>query len=398
MSDIGSITLKLDDIVGNHTKFATGNEAIAYGALYAGCRFYAGYPITPSTEIFEIMAEHLPLLDGYFIQMEDEIASVAAIIGASWNGLRTMTATSGPGFSLMQENIGYAIMTETPCVIVNVMRSGPSTGQPTLPAQGDVFQSRWGTHGDHTSIVLAPHTVQECFDLTIRAFNLADKFRIPVIILSDASLAHLREKLVLPQQSEVEIIERVKVTIDSKLYQAYRTGYKRVSKVPEMTTFGTPYRTHLTGLTHDLSAFPITTNAEVHDKLVKRLYGKILDVREEISYCTEYKTEDCDTLLISYGISARACYETVDMARAQGKKFGLLILNTIWPFPHHFVTKYAQNVRKMLVVEMNMGQVVHKVLEYVQGMCDVKFVGKIGGEIISPDEILYQNLPRLGGR
>ncbi|MHA1822048.1 MAG: 2-oxoacid:acceptor oxidoreductase subunit alpha [Promethearchaeota archaeon] len=386
--------IDLDELIGNHIKFATGNEAIAYGALYANCRFFSGYPITPATEIFETMAEFLPLLDGYFIQMEDEIAAISTIIGASWNGLRTMTATSGPGFSLMQENIGYAIMTETPCVIVDVQRSGPSTGQPTLPAQGDYYQSRWGTHGDHTQLVLAPSSVQECFDLTIKAFNLADYFRVPVIILSDAALAHMRERLVIPKQNEIEYIGRTYPTIDTSKFQPFRAGYRRASKIPEMDRMGDIYHTHVTGLTHDTFAFPSTTNPEVHEKLVKRLYSKILDQREEISFYSAYKTDDCDTLLISYGISARSCLAAVDIARAQGKNYGALILNTLWPTARQVIWKFAKQVKKIIVVEMNMGQLVHKIIEVVQGICDVDFVGKIGGDLIEPEDILYENITK----
>ncbi|MBD3188276.1 2-oxoacid:acceptor oxidoreductase subunit alpha [Candidatus Bathyarchaeota archaeon] len=382
-------------MVGNHVKFATGNEAVALGALYANCRFFAGYPITPATEILEIMAEYMPLLDGYFIQMEDEISAMSAIIGASWNGIRTMTATSGPGFSLMQENIGYAIMTETPCVIVNVMRSGPSTGQPTLPSQGDYYQARWGTHGDHIMLVLAPSSVQESFDLTIKAFNLADKYRIPVVLLSDATIAHMRERLIIPRKEQVEIIERTKVTIDPDKYQPFRTGLKRASKVPEMDRLGDHYHTHLTGLTHDNLAFPNTNSASIHEKLVKRLYAKVLDDRHVLAFHETYRVKDCDTLLVAFGIAARPCYDAVDMARKQGKKWGFLKLQAVWPFPRHLIYEYAKQVRKMIVVELNMGQMVHKVLEYSRGACDVKLVGKIGGELISPDDILYESLPSL---
>ncbi len=341
------------------------------------------------------MAEFLPLLDGYFIQMEDELAAMSAIIGASWNGIRTMTATSGPGFSLMQENIGFAIMTETPCVVINVSRSGPSTGQPTLPAQGEFFQSRWGTHGDHAMVVFSPTSVQECFDLTLKAFNTADRYRIPVVILSDATVAHMREKLVIPAYSEIERIHRPRVTIDKRQYQPFRTGYKQPSKVPEMSSLGDQYHTHLTGLTHDAYAFPSTTSQEVHERLVKRLYTKILDNKDDLTIYETYKTEDCDTLLISFGVCSRACYGAVDLARSKGTNYGLLNLTTLWPFPNEIIYKFAQRVKKMIVVEMNMGQMVHKVAEYSQGICEVKFVGLIGGDIPTPEYIIYESKPRL---
>ncbi|MHA1751444.1 MAG: 2-oxoacid:acceptor oxidoreductase subunit alpha, partial [Candidatus Helarchaeota archaeon] len=290
--------ITVDDILIPKLTFATGNEAIVYGALLANCRFFAGYPITPATEILEGMAKYLPLLDdGICLQMEDELSSIAAVIGASWNNFRTMTATSGPGFSLMQENIGYACMTETPCVIVNVQRSGPSTGQPTLPAQGDVMQSRWGTHGDHYVIVLYPNDVQESLSLTIRAFNLADKYRVPVILLSDATIAHTREKLIIPNQKEVEIIPRVPVTIDVSKYHPFRTGFVRPTKVPEMDRFGDEYHTYLTGLTHNWKAYPTPNDQEVHEKLVKRFYEKIRDNRDDIITYEEKYTKDAEIIV-----------------------------------------------------------------------------------------------------
>jgi 2-oxoglutarate ferredoxin oxidoreductase subunit alpha len=383
--------ITVNDILEPKMQFATGNEAMVYGALLANCRFFAGYPITPATEILELMAEYMPLLEGgYCIQMEDEIASIAAIVGASWNSYRTMTATSGPGFSLMQENIGYACMTETPCVIVDVQRSGPSTGQPTKPAQGDVMQARWGTHGDHYNIVLYPNSVQESLWIMIKAFNFADKYRVPVVVLSDAAIAHTREKLIIPLENEVEIIKRVPVTIDKIKYHPFRTGYTRPSKVPEMDKFGQKYHTYLTGLTHDWKAYPATDSAEVHEQLVTRFYEKIVDHHKDIVSMETKFIEDADIIVVSYGIASRPALAAVEMARAQGLKVGFLRLITLWPFPHEEINEISLDIRKFIVVEMNLGQIYHKVVEHSKGNCEVEKCFKIGGEIHRPKEILKQ--------
>lgn len=384
-------TISVDDILEQKIQFATGNEAIVYGALLANCRFFAGYPITPATEILENMARYLPLLDGgYCVQMEDEISSIAAIIGASWNNYRTMTATSGPGFSLMQENIGYACMTETPCVIVNVQRSGPSTGQPTKPAQGDVMQARWGTHGDHYVIVLYPNSVQESLRLTVRAFNLADKYRVPVIILSDATLAHTRERLEIPNQSDIDIIKRVPVTIEKSKYHPFRTGFTRPSKVPEMDKFGNEYHTYLTGLTHDWKAYPATDVAEVHTQLVQRFYEKVVDHHDDIVEMEKKYFEDADIIVVSYGIASRPALEAVEQARAEGYKVGYLRLITLWPFPHVKIQEIALDIKKFIVVEMNLGQIYHKIDQYSKGNCEVVKCFKIGGELHQPKEIIKE--------
>ena len=379
--------ITVDDILDPKSQFATGNDAMVYGALLANCRFFAGYPITPATEILEGMARYLPLLDGICVQMEDEISSIAAIIGASWNDIRTMTATSGPGFSLMQENIGYACMTETPCVIINVQRSGPSTGQPTKPAQGDIMQARCGTHGDHYIIAIYPNSVQESLWMTIRAFNLADKYRVPVILLSDAAIAHTREKLIVPLQKEVEVIQRVPVTIDKTKYHPFRTGFTRRSKVPEMDRFGDEYYTYLTGLTHDIKAYPATEDSQVHEQLVRRFYEKIQDNREDIISLEKKYIEDADIIIISYGITSRTVYTAVELARNEGYKVGYLRLITIWPFPIKEIEKLSDNIKKFIVVEMNLGQIYHKVVEHSKG-CKVDKLFKIGGEIPHPKEIL----------
>lgn len=383
-----------NELFGGRTFFATGNEAMVYGALMANCKMFAGYPITPATEILEGMGRYLPLVGGMFIQMEDEISAVAAAIGGSWNGFRTMTATSGPGFSLMQENIGYACMTEAPCVIVDVQRSGPSTGQPTRPAQGDFFQARWGSHGDHAMLVLAPGSVQECFDIMIYAFNFADKYRVPVVVLSDASLAHMRERLVVPDRSQITIVKRPRVTIDKQEYQPFRTGFRRASKVPEMDLLGDQYHTHLTGLTHNVLAHPNTSDAKVHAQLVGRLYEKLLENRQDITLYREFNTDECEVLLVAYGVCAKSCREVVDISTRGGtrRQYGFLQLNTLWPFPKDLVYQFAGRVSKIVVVELSYGQLVHKVYEYSQGICDVESIAKIGGELISPKEILNPSL------
>jgi len=379
----------IDEILEPKLQFVTGNEAIVYGALLANCRFFAGYPITPATEILELMMKYLPILeDGYCIQMEDEISSLAAIIGASWNNYRTMTATSGPGFSLMQENIGYACMTETPCVIADIQRSGPSTGQPTKAAQGDIMQARWGTHGDHYIIALYPNSVQENLWLTIRAFNLADKYRVPVILLSDAAIAHTRERLKIPFQKEIDIIKRVPVTIDKENYHPFRTGYTLPTKVPEMDKFGDKYLTYLTGLTHDWKAYPSTENAEIHEQLVKRFYEKIADNREDIIIYEAKYIDESDIIVISYGISSRTALMAVEKARTKGYSVGYLRLITIWPFPHDVVYELSQEIKRFIVVEMNLGQIYHKIKEHARGNCEVDRLNSIGGNIPSPKSIL----------
>ncbi|MFX0029948.1 MAG: 2-oxoacid:acceptor oxidoreductase subunit alpha [Candidatus Hermodarchaeota archaeon] len=379
----------VDELITPKKQFATGNEAIVFGSLLANCRFFAGYPITPATEILELMMRYLPILeDGYSLQMEDEISSLAAIIGASWNNYRTMTATSGPGFSLMQENIGYACMTETPCVIVNVQRSGPSTGQPTKAAQGDIMQARWGTHGDHYIIAIYPNSVQENLWLTIRAFNLADKYRVPVILLSDAAIAHTREKLLVPYQKEIDIVKRVPVTIDKEKYHPFRTGFSYPTKVPEMDKFGDEYYTYLTGLTHDWKAYPSTDDEKTHVQLVRRFYEKIADNREDIITYEKKYTEDAEIIIISYGISSRTALMAVEQARKKELKVGYLRLITIWPFPHEIIHKLAQKIKKFIVVEMNLGQIYHKVKEHALENCAVDRLNRIGGTIPSLEDIL----------
>lgn len=370
-------------VLGDKIQFVSGDDAVCYGALLAGCTFFAGYPITPATEIAEGMARLLPKVGGIYIQMEDEIASIAACVAAAWTGRKCLTATSGPGFSLMQENIGYACMTETPVVIANVMRSGPSTGQPTLPAQGDIMQARFGTHGDHEIIALYPNSVQETLHLTIEAFNLAEKYRVPVILLLDAEIAHMREKLVIPDAYEV--VNRIPATIDTNEYHPYRTGFTHPgSKVPEFAPFGSGYHTYVTGLTHEEHGFPETNDPEAHDRLIRRLSEKILDDEEILSSIETQFCEDAHILLISYGITSRTALAAVKNARQRGKKVGYVRLKTIWPFPKKVLSRMLSNAQDVIVAEMNLGQLIMPVREIVP---EARLISKIGGEIFIPEEI-----------
>lgn len=360
-----------------------GNEACAAGAVAAGCRFFGGYPITPSTDIAEYMARELPKVGGVFIQMEDEIASIASIIGASVGGAKSMTATSGPGFSLMQENIGYAAMTEVPCVIVNVMRLGPSTGRPTSPSQGDVMQARWGSHGDHPIIAVAPASVKECFDLTVRAFNLSERYRTPVIVLIDEVVGHMREKMVIPETSEVKVIERIRPSEPPEWYRPYGRGS---NDVPALAPFGSGYRYHVTGLHHDEFGFPTNRVDEVRP-WARRIFRKIKgNVNHIIDYETD-GTDDARTIIIAYGSVARAASEAAKLARAKRRKVGLLRLKTLWPFPTRIVGEVGRDARRVIVPEMNLGQMAIEV-ERIVGDRKVRRVNRIDGEMITPQQIL----------
>ena len=361
-----------------------GNEAIVEGALRAGCRFFAGYPITPATEISEILSAKLPQLNGTFIQMEDEIASLGAVIGASLAGVKSMTATSGPGFSLMQENLGFAVITEVPCVIVNVMRGGPSTGLPTSPSQSDVMQSRWGTHGDHPIIVLSASTVRECYDVTIQAFNFSEKFRTPVIVLIDEVVAHMREKMVLDDQEEIEIFNRVKPTVPPEWYIPYEDTPRGV---PAMANFGEGYRYHVTGLTHDIRGFPTSRPDEI-GPFIARLHRKISQHFSEIQMAEYFQTEDAEITIIAYGSVARSAKRAVWEAREKGIRVGLLRLTTIWPFMRSAVEKVLQTARVLIVPEMNMGQISREVKRVNPGVAKVFTLNKVDGIIITPSEIL----------
>jgi len=361
-----------------------GNEAIVEGALRAGCRFFAGYPITPATEISELLSARLPALDGTFIQMEDEIASLGAVIGASLAGVKAMTATSGPGFSLMQEHIGYAVIAEVPCVIVNVMRGGPSTGLPTFPAQGDVMQARWGTHGDHPIIVLSASTVRECYDITIRAFNLSEKFRNPVIVLIDEVVAHMREKVTFSDDEEIEILNRIKPTVPPEWYIPFEDT---PSGVPAMANFGEGYRYHVTGLTHDIRGFPTSRPDEI-GPFISRLFRKISQHLPEIEAAEAYETEDAEITIIAYGSVARSARRAVREAREKGVRVGLLKLVTLWPFARLALEKVLQTSKVLIVPEMNMGQISREVKRVNRGIARVFTLNKVDGTIITPEEIL----------
>jgi 2-oxoglutarate/2-oxoacid ferredoxin oxidoreductase subunit alpha len=361
-----------------------GNEAVVEGALAAGCRFFAGYPITPATEISEAMSYRLPAVGGAFIQMEDEIASLGAVIGASLAGVKAMTATSGPGFSLMQENLGFACVAEVPCVIVNVMRGGPSTGLPTHVSQGDVMQARWGTHGDHPIIVLAAATTQDCFDLTVRAFNLSEKYRTPVILLTDEVVAHTREKLTLPEAASVEVVDRVRPTVPPEWYKPYEDNARGV---PPMGIFGDGYRYHVTGLIHDVHGFPTERPDEIVP-FMNRLFRKITQHFDDILMVETELTGDAEILVVAYGSVARSARRAVREAREQGLKAGLMQLVTLWPFPRRILTPLLRQVRAVLVPELNMGQMSREVKRVNQGLTRVETLNCIDGQLITPGEIL----------
>jgi len=364
----------------NQTRFIQGDEAAAYGALYAGCNFFAGYPITPASEVAELISRELPKCGGYYIQMEDEIASIGAVIGSVWAGGKSMTATSGPGFSLMQENIGYACMTETPCVIVNVQRSGPSTGQATKGAQGDVMQARWGTHGDHEMIALSPWSVQESFDLIIEAFNLSEKYRHPVIFLLDGEVGHNREKLLFPDPDSVEIVNR---NLSDEKVDVF-VG----ERIPPMIEFGSGHKIHVTGSTQKNNGMRDVETMNTHDVLIRRLDDKISGNRQDIVKYEEYFTDDMDYLAVSFGASARPTLGAVHKLREQGIKIGFIRLITIWPFAQDVFKRLNPNLKKVFVPEMNLGQISREVERFVH--CDVIPVSKIGGVAHSISEIYEQ--------
>ncbi|WP_320169332.1 2-oxoacid:acceptor oxidoreductase subunit alpha [Maridesulfovibrio sp.] len=371
--------------VKNKEIFALGNEAVVEGALLAGCTFYSGYPITPSSEIMEIMAQRLPFIpNGTFIQMEDEIGGLGAVIGGSLAGRKAMTATSGPGFSLMQEHLGYACITETPLVIVNVMRGGPSTGLPTSPAQGDVQQARWGTHGDHSIIVLSASNVQECLDMTIEAFNLAEKYRSPVILLIDEITAHTREKIIIPNDDEYEVFNRIVPTMPPEWYKPYE---ETVRGVPPMPAIGSGYRFHVTGLTHDVNGFPTSRPDEVRD-LNERLFRKIDQFLHDVQIVDEVETDDCDVCVIAYGTVARSAELAVRQARELGVRAGLLKLSTLFPYPRKATEKIMARAKTIVVPEMNMGQISREVKRVNNGQVSVRTINKVDGQIITPAEIL----------
>jgi len=368
----------------SNVRLMTGNDACAAGALAAGVRFFAGYPITPSSEIAEDLAVHLPRVGGKFIQMEDEIAAMGAIIGASLTGAKVLTATSGPGFSLKQENIGYACITEVPCVIVNVMRGGPSTGLPTLPSQADVMQARWGTHGDHPIIAVCPQSVDETFHLTVQAFNLTEKYRIPVVVLLDEIVGHTSEKIVIPDASELTVVDRTQPTEEPKDHLPYR---HTESGIPDMASFGTGYRFHVTGLCHDETGFPTNDTDEIN-KLLLRINNKMERYRDDIVDVETFNTEDAEIGIFAYGSCARSARRAMTLAREKGLKVGLLRPKVLWPFPDKEVRALGQQVQTIIVPEMNLGQMAHEVEWAVSGNAAVERINLVSGEPISPMMIL----------
>ena len=366
------------------THFLDGDMACAEGALAAGCRFAAGYPITPSTEVVERFAARVPTLGGMFIQMEDEIASSIAILGAAWAGARAFTVTSGPGFSLMMEHVGLAAMTETPCVIVNVQRGGPSTGLPTLPGQADIMQARWGSHGDYEIIALAPNSPQECFDLTIDAFNLAEQYRVPVFLLMDECVGHMTEKVVIPSAEEIEITPRRYTGQPPGKYLPYKPD---ADLVPRMVRAGDGYRFHITGLTHDERGYP-AMDWQAQERLVRRLVDKIRKNADAIARYEETQVDDAEVVVVAYGITSRVALRAVQMARERGVRAGLLRPIVIWPFPEKRVRELAGSVKSFVVVEMNYGQLVREVERVAAGCAATHFVGHGGGTVHRPEEIM----------
>jgi 2-oxoglutarate ferredoxin oxidoreductase subunit alpha len=377
-------------LTGEH--FMLGDHAAAEGAILAGCRFFAGYPITPATEIAERMSVRLPQVGGIYIQMEDELASMNAILGAAWAGAKSMTATSGPGFSLMMENLGLGVMLETPCVLVNVQRGGPSTGLPTLVGQQDMMQARWGSHGDYEMIALAPTSPQELFDQTIRAFNLAERYRTPVLVMTDAEVGHMTEKVVIPPPEEVEITNRPLVRkgdVEPDLFRIFRdsptgdgNGY-----ISPMAIAGEGYRIHVTGLTHDERGYP-GMNAQTQDWNVHRLVNKIRAHRDEIIEVEEQKLDDAEVVVVSYGISARTSLWPIELARHEGIRVGYLRLITVWPFPEERIRQLAKGIRAFVVPEINMGQIVREVERCAAGQAAVYGAHRAGGDILEPHHVL----------
>lgn len=366
------------------TRLLQGNEACAEGALLAGLRFYAGYPITPSSEIAEVLSHRLPAYDGVFIQMEDEIASMGAVIGASLAGVKSMTATSGPGFSLMQEHVGFACMAEAPCLLVNVMRMGPSTGMPTAPSQGDVQQARWGTHGDHPIIAISPWSVSECVSLTVRGFNLSEKYRTPVIFLMDEVIGHMRENIVIPEPGELEVFDRITPSVPPEWYIPYEDT---PSGVPAMSVFGEGYRHHITGLHHDVRGFPTLREDEIKS-FSRRLFRKISDNLSDIQMVEGFMLDDAETVIVAYGSVARSAKRAVIEAREAGLKVGLLRLITIWPFCRKPLESILDQTKLLVVPEMNLGQISREVKRVCQGRAEVRTVSQVLGRLITPEEIL----------
>jgi 2-oxoglutarate ferredoxin oxidoreductase subunit alpha len=364
--------------------FMNGDTACAEGAISAGCRFFAGYPITPATEVAERMSERLPQVGGVFIQMEDEMASMNAILGASWAGVKAMTSTSGPGFSLMMENIGLGVMLETPCVVANVQRAGPSTGLPTLVAQGDMMQARWGSHGHYEIIALVPNSPQEMFDLTILAFNLSEQYRVPVLLMADEAVGHMSEKVVIPEINQKELVNRPRPKVAPEKYLPYDS---KKGLVTPMALAGEGYHFHVTGLTHDDRGYPVMT-AEAQDKLVRRLVDKIRLNAKDITKYEEINIDDAEVVVVSYGISARIARYAVQKARDEGIRAGLLRLITVWPFADDRIKELSSTVKAFIVPEINYGQMVREVERCVAGKAKVRLVSHMGGGVHLPETVL----------
>jgi len=370
-----------DVLAGEH--FIHGDAACAEGGIAAGCRFFAGYPITPATEVAERMARRLPQVGGIYIQMEDEIASMAAILGASWGGVKSMTSTSGPGFSLMMENIGLGMMTETPCVVVNIQRGGPSTGLPTLVGQADVMQARWGAHGDYGCIALAPSSPQECFDLTVHAFNLSEIYRLPVFVLGDEVVGHMTEKVVIPRREDLKIVSRPKPTHKPADYLPFdSTG----SLPAPMAVVGEGYHVHVTGLTHDERGYPVIT-APVQERNIRHIVDKIRRNARKIIKTDSVGLDDAEVVVIAYGCTARVARQAVENLRSAGRKAGLLRLVTLWPFPSDLVKSLAERVKAFIVPEINYGQMAYEVERIAQGKTETVLMALMGGSIHTPEEI-----------
>ncbi len=367
--------------VNTGTHFIDGNEACAEGAIAAGCRFVAGYPITPSTEVVEHISRRFPRLGGLFIQMEDEIASSICFQGAIWGGLKAMTVTSGPGLSLMMEHVGLAAITETPSVFVDVQRAGPSTGLPTLPAQQDIMQARWGSHGDYEVIALAPNSPQECFDHAITAFNLAEQYRCPVFFMMDECIGHMLGKVKIPAADQIEVVARKFTSRPAGEFEPFRI-YD--GDQPEMVRAGMGHAIHTTGLTHDERGYP-AMNPQTQDTLIRRLRNKILDHTDEISIYEADQIDGSDVTIVAYGVTARVAEYAVHLARKEGLKVGLLRLTTLWPFNDRLIREVADNTKSFIVAEMNLGQMVHEVERASRSKIPVHLLDHAGGGIIEPE-------------
>ncbi|MBC8214028.1 MAG: 2-oxoacid:acceptor oxidoreductase subunit alpha [Candidatus Marinimicrobia bacterium] len=377
--------MKADPIgVATGSHYIDGDHACAEGAIAAGCRFLAGYPITPSTEVAERVAERFPFVGGQFIQMEDELASMAAVSGAVWGGAKSMTVTSGPGFSLMMENLGLATMMEVPCVLVNVQRGGPSTGLPTLTGQADMMQARWGSHGDYELISICPNSPQECFDLTIEAFNLSEKWRVPVMFMMDECVGHMIEKVVIPEADKIEITPREFYKGDKEKYRPFRFDGKGIAP---MVKAGDGYFIHITGLTHDERGYPVI-NEQAQDKNVRHLVDKILKNEDKIRIIEEDQIDGADVVVVSYGITSRVALKAVELARKKGIKVGIMRLITVWPFPESRIRELAPKVKAFVVPEINLGQICLEVERCAQGKAKTTLVSHAGGWVHDPADIL----------